>query len=262
MEFTSIPLDQTKEEYDGFFRSDPLRWDDSKKDRYALDLIALYLWATKQDAPKTMLDVGCGSGHTIEYFSHTWPGTKMHGLDLSDVAIEFAEKRVPQGQFTADSLEDVILTRTFELVTLMGVLEHFPDPARALGKIRELLSPNGIVYVEVPNCIAYARSERFEGFRPSNTKNKQWEWHLFRESWEEIIRSAGFCINLAIKGPRLGIEFIWILTRQKESLPVFRLLRTRAYERLILARAHSPNVKYIHRLYNVLVGGLLRVVEL
>ncbi len=254
-------MDQLKGDYDGFYRRDPLRWDDIEKDMYALDIINLYLWGTKQGAPKAILDVGCGSGHTMEYFSALWLQTKMCGLDLSETAIEFAKKRVPKGHFIADSLENVALRDRFEVITAMGVLEHFSEPARALVKIRELLSPNGIVYVEVPNCISYSGSKRFEGFRPSITKNKQWEWHLFRKSWEEIIRSSGLCINLTIVGPRPSIEFIWILAKQKENLSPLRLLRIRAYENLILARAHSPNIHYIYRLYNILIGGCLKVVK-
>jgi 2-polyprenyl-3-methyl-5-hydroxy-6-metoxy-1,4-benzoquinol methylase len=261
MESMQTPTDQIQKEYDVLYLRDPLRWDGTERDSYALDLINLYRWATKRGVPKAMLDVGCGSGHTIECFSHSWPQTEMQGLDLSEVAIGLARKRIPKGLFRVGFLENVALAEQFDLITLMGVLEHFPEPILALTRIRDLLSPGGMVYVEVPNCISYPGTDRVEGFRLSNSASRQGEWHLFRKSWEEIIQSSGLCINLAVTGPRRTVEFVWILTHQNENLPYHRRVRAHAYEKLTAARAHLPTIPYMYRLSNMITKGCLYLVK-
>ena len=39
----------------------------------------------------------------------------------------------------------------FNVITLMDVLEHLPDPGSALAKINTLLVPGGAVFIKVPN---------------------------------------------------------------------------------------------------------------
>jgi len=67
-----------------------------------------------------MLDIGCGSGHTIEKFSSSWPETKMYGIDLSSIAVGIAQKRVPNARFSVSSLENLSFREKFEVVTASG----------------------------------------------------------------------------------------------------------------------------------------------
>jgi 2-polyprenyl-3-methyl-5-hydroxy-6-metoxy-1,4-benzoquinol methylase len=41
--------------------------------------------------------------------------------------------------------------RKYDMITLWHVLEHFLEPIEELKKIKELLTPNGILLIEVPN---------------------------------------------------------------------------------------------------------------
>jgi SAM-dependent methyltransferase len=220
MELTPPVLEDLVEEYEHLYRVNPLRWDEPLTDDYALNILQNYLRIATNGAPTSMLDIGCGSGHTIERFSSSWPETKMYGIDLSTTAIEIAQKRVPSACFSVGSLESATFREKFQVVTAIGVLEHFVQPADAFSRIRDLLSPGGILYVLVPNCISYRSSRRVEGLRRLNTGSQQWEWHLYRDTWEGWIRSAGFSIGLSLKGPRLSMEFIWILTQGEKSIPV------------------------------------------
>jgi len=202
-----------------------------------------------------MLDIGCGSGHTIERFSSSWPETQMYGIDLSSTAIEIAQKRVPNASFSVSSLESATFREKFEIVTAIGVMEHFGQPTNAFSRIRDLLLPGGILYVEIPNCISYRSSKRVEGMRRLTTGSQQWEWHLFRDTWEDWIHSTGFSIGLSLKGPRPSMEFIWILTQGGKSTPVSSFLRIHGYEIFMLARENLLNHFYQSR---SVFGKLLR----
>ena len=39
----------------------------------------------------------------------------------------------------------------FDVILMFHVLEHLPDPVDTLAKLAERLSPDGLIYVEVPN---------------------------------------------------------------------------------------------------------------
>ena len=51
--------------------------------------------------------------------------------------------------------ENAVLAETFDLVTVMAVLEHYPHSLRTfMSNVRSMLRPGGAIYLEVPN-IAY-----------------------------------------------------------------------------------------------------------
>lgn len=200
------------DEYNGLYRRRPNIWTDPSRDEFAFEIICAHFSAP----PATMLDIGCGSGHTIGYFHERWPGVAYTGLDLSDVAIELAEKRQPYAKFIHGWLGEARL-KQYEVVILLGVAEHFEDLQAGLSQACGTLSENGVMYVEVPNCIAYPTSEPREGFRQINQGNRQHEWHLHRPSWENVLRQAGLDIVISKQGPTITSEFVWLLARGKHA---------------------------------------------
>ncbi len=68
----------------------------------------------------------------------------------------------------------------FDLVVLSHVLEHLPDPRPTLESVREKLSPNGMVFIEVPN-----QDYRFKQYLFPHV--------LFfnRQSLETLVRGSG-----------------------------------------------------------------------
>jgi SAM-dependent methyltransferase len=184
-------------EYDDFYNGDNNKWTDDVRNDFAYRHLEWY-------TPKRFLDIGCGNGHTIRYFQKYFD-CEFYGLDLSPVACTIARKTgatIEQG-FIEDYEPDVM----FDMITCMGVAEHFVDVHRGLTAIKSIL--DGVLYLEVPNCLSY--SPGGPGFRRLERGSRQWEWHLPRETWEEKIKSAGFEIVENIKGNRPFWEFVWVL---------------------------------------------------
>lgn len=198
-------------QYDELYTSNLTRWDDTAKNLYMLNAMALFYSATGRSAPERVLDIGCGAGQSLALLARRYPETNCYGIDLSQVAIDVARARLPQGHFLAEPLESARFDVKFDLITFMGVLEHFPQPAEALGHAVALLEPGGVLYVEVPNSISYPESEKVEGYRQLNTGSHQWEWHLFRSSWDRLIQESGLYATATLTGPWPWVEFIWIL---------------------------------------------------
>ena len=58
------------------------------------------------------------------------------------------------------SIEDLHAdASTYDFIRLNHVLEHLRDPVEALERIAARLSPDGLLYVEVPDICAYAASK-------------------------------------------------------------------------------------------------------
>jgi trans-aconitate methyltransferase len=189
--------------YDEIYTARPDKWSSDFRDRYAFTVLNEYL----PHQPHTLLDVGCGNGHTLKYFDHKWEETYLYGIDLSPVGISIAQKAVPRASLIATPFLEYFPNNKMGVILLMGVMEHFEDIPVHLRRLRSLLSVNGVAYVEVPNSLSYAASKE-EGFRE---EGKQQEWHLKRTTWERMIEDSGLSIERSIIGPDKTMEFIWIL---------------------------------------------------
>lgn len=114
------------------------------KIRQALNL------APKND-PVTVLDIGCGDGHTLNLFREVEDvAVETHGADFNLEAIEQAKQaghKTYGGRF-----EDVELPgEFFDLVYASHVIEHVADPKGFTDKILRILRPGGVFWFETPN---------------------------------------------------------------------------------------------------------------
>jgi len=195
-----------RDEYNAFYRENPHKWESVGHDQFVYKTVAPYGPAVR------LLDVGCGNGHTLEYFSSQWPGVKCFGVDLSDVAIGIARERMPEATFICEHWEDTTLN-DFDVVLIVGVAEHFTEPLKGLERLQDALAKDGVAYVEVPNCLGYPNTQQVEGYRRLEHGSRQMEWHLRRNSWEKLIDDAGLNIRQRITGPNTAHEFVWIMER-------------------------------------------------
>jgi 2-polyprenyl-3-methyl-5-hydroxy-6-metoxy-1,4-benzoquinol methylase len=107
------------------------------------------------DRPGRLLDAGCATGTLARVASEA--GWQVTGLDASAWSIERARERCPQATFVQGSLDAAVFPESsFHVVTLCDTLEHVPDPATALRRIRTWLRPGGWLFLNVPNCESVA----------------------------------------------------------------------------------------------------------
>jgi SAM-dependent methyltransferase len=99
---------------------------------------------------KRLLDIGCGYCQALLYFRER--GLDVYGLEPSKEGADYgAEHGIPVVRAGIESMPPELGQR-FDVVTLLNVLEHLREPARALTEIRErYLSAGGVLAIDVPN---------------------------------------------------------------------------------------------------------------
>jgi len=194
-------MDGKVEFYNKIYSDKPDKWDLDWRDKFAFYILSLHT-----EEPATFLDIGCGNGHTIEYFSKRWPGTIYTGIDLSDEAIRVCGERTVDAEFIRTTYEELDLP-ILEVVVLMGVAEHFEDLVPSLLRLKKF---GKLIYIESPNCLAYSDNKE-EGFRTTNNEIGQPEWHLRRSTWEQQIKFADLEIIGSYPGPTMTTKFVWVL---------------------------------------------------
>lgn len=103
----------------------------------------------KRLEPGTALDVGTGRGAFLEALARL--GWHARGVEPDTPAAEAARARGFDVQ-VATFEEAELPEAAFDLVTLLQVLEHLPDPVAALRRLRALLRPGGTAVLAVPNA--------------------------------------------------------------------------------------------------------------
>jgi len=96
-----------------------------------------------------MLDIGCGNGATLSAFGRLRPAWALAGFEQSE-SIRSRILSVPGvTDFWSGSLEAI--QGSFDLITLVHVLEHVSRPIPFLAEVRKLLAPDGILLIQVPD---------------------------------------------------------------------------------------------------------------
>jgi len=101
-----------------------------------------------------ILDIGCSTGILLHRFQ-THYQAQAFGVEPGKVYRQYAQSL---GLEVYSSLEEPKLAGEahFNLVSMMHVLEHLPNPLEYLGNLREkYLEPDGWLLLEVPNLYAH-----------------------------------------------------------------------------------------------------------
>ena len=92
------------------------------------------------------LEIGCGNGLFISNLSSY--GFKMTGIDISDKAVQVAQKNNPLAAILKKSLFE--LKDKYDIVFCLEVLEHIENDVEAIRKIPQLIRDGGFFICSVP----------------------------------------------------------------------------------------------------------------
>jgi SAM-dependent methyltransferase len=124
--------------------------------------------------PRSVLDLGCGAGDSVDLFRALDPEVRWVGADI-EASPEVAERTRGDAEFvTFDGRQLPFEDDGFELVYCKQVLEHVERPHELLGEVARVLQPGG--------WFAGSTSQ-LEAFHSRSTFN--WTPHGFTRAAEE-----------------------------------------------------------------------------
>ncbi|MEK9175476.1 MAG: class I SAM-dependent methyltransferase [Patescibacteria group bacterium] len=94
------------------------------------------------------LDVGCGTGFNLELLREF--SNDVQGLEPSSEVVSFLQQERADFPIIHGTFPEDAMSKTYDIVTLLDVLEHIDDDEAALKKIEKLLAPDGIALITVP----------------------------------------------------------------------------------------------------------------
>jgi 2-polyprenyl-3-methyl-5-hydroxy-6-metoxy-1,4-benzoquinol methylase len=106
----------------------------------------------KLRAGPRLLDVGCGTGEFLAYAGQQ--GFRPQGVEIASAAVDRALARGLSVE--AMTLKEYLAGASdgsgrFDVVVMLHVLEHVPDPVSTLELAKQALSPGGLLCIQVPN---------------------------------------------------------------------------------------------------------------
>jgi SAM-dependent methyltransferase len=146
----------------------------------------------------TLLDVGAGSGILVEEALAS--GFAARGIEPSSPLQATAARRgltVTHGVLTHPEL-----TGPFDVVTLIDVIEHVPDPVDLMRRIKRVMAPNGICVVVTPDVSSVA------------ARAMGWKWWHFRAAHIGYFNKSTLALALETAGLRVNA-----ITRPTWHLP-------------------------------------------
>lgn len=116
--------------------------------------VALGFILNQVKSTSNALDIGCSTGILLKQLQAQYH-CAVRGIEPGDEYRQYAQTL---GLEVVSSLEELqpAANGHFDLVSMMHVLEHLPDPVGYLENLREnLLDPGGWLMLEVPNLYAH-----------------------------------------------------------------------------------------------------------
>ena len=186
-------------------------------------------------ADKAVLELGCGSGHSLEYLYRERNATELWGLDLSPEQIRFARELLGSKNIVVNlvlgSMDENpgIPENHFDCIVSIYGLGWTPDLTRTLGLVNSYLKPKGIFVFswEHPayRCLAYRKELNEYCFSQSYLAEEPEVVSSWKGINKEIViypRPMSTYLNALIEA---GL----VLERLVESIPNLDLARAQDY---------------------------------
>ncbi len=157
-------------------------WHTSKK-ALVLNLAKKYLRKPKSH----ILDIGCGTGKNVEALSQLGI---CSGIDNSREAINFCRKRKLPRIKLASAEKTGFADQSFDLVTLLDVLEH-TDDQKTLTEVHRILKNKGLGLITVP-AYTWLWSKWDEVLHHRRRYNKQSLQNLLEQNGFTILKISYF----------------------------------------------------------------------
>ncbi len=151
-----------------------------------------------------LLEIGSGLGHLVAQLEVNF---ETYGMDVNHWALVRSRSEAGHTHLQDSSAQELpFLSSSFGVVVIKHVVEHLPDPARALREISRVLEPKGILILATPNLDGLLRplkGDQWIGYQdPTHISLKP------PAEWFGLIQAAGLSIVRAFADGFWNVPYI------------------------------------------------------
>jgi 2-polyprenyl-3-methyl-5-hydroxy-6-metoxy-1,4-benzoquinol methylase len=161
-----------------------------------------------------LLEIGCGLGHLVGQLEDTF---YTFGMDVNHWAVEQARAVAPRSGLQTASAQDLPFAHSvFNVVIIKHIVEHLPDPAKAIREIGRVTEKGGTLILSTPNLESRLKpwkGERWIGYQdPTHISLKP------PKEWLSMIRAAGFELQRVFSDGFWDVPYIRFVPRFLQKL--------------------------------------------
>lgn len=96
-----------------------------------------------------ILDIGCAHGFLLDEARKL--GWETQGLEFSSEAVNYAVNKLNLNVYKGSIMQVEFPENSFDIITIIGAIEHLADPIAAVRKINKILKPGGYFVITTIN---------------------------------------------------------------------------------------------------------------
>lgn len=161
-----------------------------------------------------LLEVGSGMGHLVGQLSDTF---EAYGMDLNHWAVKKSKEAAERSSLQTGSAQELPYEDgAFNVVIIKHIVEHLPDPAKAILEIGRVTDKNGILILATPNLGSLLKpwkGDKWIGYQdPTHISLKE------PGEWLALIRAAGFEFVRVFADGFWDVPYIRFMPRSLQKL--------------------------------------------
>lgn len=166
----------------------------------------------------------------------------VQGTQLSRVAAEYARSRFGIDVFLGELDAAPFVAGSFDMVLMLNVIEHLPDPDRYVAVSARLLRPGGLLWIEAPNVRSATARVAGPAWLHHDPEHHLWGFHV--DALERLLGRHGLIIE-RVRGMSWEYGPVGTIQAILDRLPgpsgvLFDLLRNGpSASRIVLQAAHA-----------------------
>lgn len=176
----------------------------------------------------SVLDIGAGAGHWIDFYRETFNATYCMGIDISEpLVLKLSEKYLDQENVEIlvndISTDDFNLSRKFQIINAVGVLFHIVNDSKwltALENLKGCLEDNGLIIVGgqfglTTDDVQFCKVDKFKSW-----KERKDAWDKFSNTdTEEVLvnKRVRSLMDWQQASNQCGLEIIDVIRANKRK---------------------------------------------
>ncbi len=101
---------------------------------------------------ENIIDLGTAEGRMLNVIKDRYPKARCVGVEYDKTLVTYGSERFPRLYFVQSDIQHLSFKKDiFDVVVATAVIEHVPDPSKALRGIKRVLTPGGLLILTAPD---------------------------------------------------------------------------------------------------------------